>query len=107
RSPPHPGGGGGGRPRPPPPPLPPIRQLARDLGLAAGTVARAYRELEAAGILETGRRRGTRVAAAPQPPGPADPLAAAAQEFVRTARELNADVGTALAAVQNAFREGR
>jgi len=26
--------------------LPPLRQLAADLGLAPGTVARAYRELE-------------------------------------------------------------
>ena len=31
--------------------LPPLRQLAGDLGLAVGTVARAYRELEAAGLL--------------------------------------------------------
>lgn len=42
--------------------LPSVRQLAGDLGLAAGTVARAYRELEAAGIVTSGRRSGTRVA---------------------------------------------
>ena len=30
--------------------LPPLRQLAGDLGLAVGTVARAYRELEADGV---------------------------------------------------------
>jgi GntR family transcriptional regulator len=29
--------------------LPPVQQLAGDLGLAVGTVARTYRELEAAG----------------------------------------------------------
>ena len=32
--------------------LPPVRQLAADLGLAGGTVARAYRELEQAGLIE-------------------------------------------------------
>ena len=31
--------------------LPAIRQLANDLGLAGGTVARAYRELESDGIV--------------------------------------------------------
>ena len=36
--------------------LPTIRALAADLGLAAGTVARAYRELESAGITTTHRR---------------------------------------------------
>jgi GntR family transcriptional regulator len=39
--------------------LPPIRQLARDLGLAGGTVARAYRELEAAGVIVTRGRHGS------------------------------------------------
>jgi DNA-binding transcriptional regulator YhcF (GntR family) len=41
--------------------LPPVRQLAADLGLAAGTVARAYRELEEARLITTGRARGTHV----------------------------------------------
>src|SRR4051795_7802612 len=39
--------------------LPTVRQLATDLGLAANTVARAYRELEADGVLATYGRRGT------------------------------------------------
>ena len=39
--------------------LPTVRALADDLGLAAGTVARAYKELEADGVLETQGRRGT------------------------------------------------
>ena len=43
--------------------LPPVRALAADLGLAANTVARAYRELEEAGLVETAGRRGTVVAA--------------------------------------------
>ena len=42
--------------------LPPIRRLAGDLGVASGTVARAYRELEAAEILITRGRHGTQVA---------------------------------------------
>ncbi|WP_320415443.1 GntR family transcriptional regulator [Candidatus Microthrix sp.] len=39
--------------------LPTIRQLAGDLGLANNTVARAYRELLADGVLESRGRRGT------------------------------------------------
>ena len=39
--------------------LPPIRQLAGDLGLAANTVARAYRELEVDGFVRSTGRRGT------------------------------------------------
>ena len=42
--------------------LPPVRQLAADLGLANGTVARAYRLLEEADVLETRGRKGTFVA---------------------------------------------
>ena len=42
--------------------LPAVRSLAGDLGLAAGTVARAYKELEQAGLVETRRRNGTVVA---------------------------------------------
>jgi DNA-binding transcriptional regulator YhcF (GntR family) len=43
--------------------LPTVRRLAGDLGLAVNTVARAYRELEAAGLVETRGRNGTVVAA--------------------------------------------
>ncbi|SNY44968.1 GntR family transcriptional regulator [Paractinoplanes atraurantiacus] len=39
--------------------LPPVRTLATQLGLAANTVARAYRELETAGLVETRGRAGT------------------------------------------------
>lgn len=44
--------------------LPPLRQLAGDLGLAVGTVARTYRELEGAGLVRSRRGAGTRVASA-------------------------------------------
>lgn len=43
--------------------LPTVRGLADDLGLAPGTVARAYRELEREGWVETRGRHGTFVAA--------------------------------------------
>jgi GntR family transcriptional regulator len=42
--------------------LPTVRALAADLGLAVGTVARAYRELEAQGVVASRRRTGTVVA---------------------------------------------
>ena len=45
--------------------LPTIRQLAADLGLAANTVARAYRELEAEGLVVSRVRHGTTVAGRP------------------------------------------
>lgn len=42
--------------------LAPVRQMAEELGVAPGTVARAYSDLEKRGILETEGARGTRVA---------------------------------------------
>lgn len=42
--------------------LPTVRALATELGLAVNTVARAYRELEADGVVVTEGRRGTFVA---------------------------------------------
>ncbi len=41
--------------------LPTVRQLAEDLGVNFNTVARAYRVLEASGLVRSGRGRGTRV----------------------------------------------
>lgn len=41
--------------------LPTVRQLADDLGLAVNTVARAYRELENGGLVQTRGRAGTYV----------------------------------------------
>jgi DNA-binding transcriptional regulator YhcF (GntR family) len=46
--------------------LPTVRALAAELGLAANTVARAYRELEEAGLIETRGRAGTFVSAGGQ-----------------------------------------
>ncbi|HEY8591118.1 MAG TPA: GntR family transcriptional regulator, partial [Naasia sp.] len=42
--------------------LPTVRGLAGELGIAPGTVAKAYRLLEQDGIVETSGRLGTRVA---------------------------------------------
>ena len=39
--------------------LPTVRRLAEDLGVAANTVARAYRELEHSGVIETRGRGGS------------------------------------------------
>ena len=64
--------------------LPTVRRLATELGLASNTVARAYRELEASGLVTTRRRVGTIVQAAPAPAGPE--LQEHAVAFVREAR---------------------
>lgn len=42
--------------------LPTVRALADELGIAVNTVARAYRELEAEGVIETRGRAGSFVA---------------------------------------------
>jgi DNA-binding transcriptional regulator YhcF (GntR family) len=42
--------------------LPPVRALAQQLGVAANTVAKAYRALEQEGFVTTGGRSGTVVA---------------------------------------------
>lgn len=41
--------------------LPSVRQLAKDLGVAVGTVAKAYRALENEGLLKARTGGGTRV----------------------------------------------
>src|SRR5215469_18449127 len=72
-----------------------VRRLARELGLAVNTVARAYRELELAGLVETRGRQGTCVA------GPASQkrklAAAAARDFLQRMSELGFDAAGAVA----------
>ncbi|QIJ61494.1 aminotransferase class I/II-fold pyridoxal phosphate-dependent enzyme [Streptomyces sp. JB150] len=49
--------------------LPPMRELARRLGVNPNTVAAAYRILRERGVIETDGRRGSRVRAAPATTG--------------------------------------
>lgn len=82
--------------------LPTVRGLAESLGLAANTVAKAYRALEADGVIETRGRNGTFVAAAGSA---ADrELASAAQAYAERARRLGLNEEAALAAVRDALR---
>lgn len=85
--------------------LPSLRQLAGDLGLAVGTVGRAYAELEAAGFLVSRRGAGTRVAdSAPQTlitPDASVQLDDLAREYLRRAAEIGASPGEAVAAVRH------
>jgi len=73
--------------------LPTVRELAGQLGLAVNTVARAYRELETAGVVETRGRFGTFVARA----DPSDSaMAAAALSYLDVARGLGLGKADAL-----------
>ena len=81
--------------------LPTVRQLAADLRLAANTVARAYRELEAAGLLETRGRNGTFVA--PGRDDAVDRLQRAAAGYAAEAARLGVPPATALALVRAAL----
>ncbi|MFF9127465.1 aminotransferase class I/II-fold pyridoxal phosphate-dependent enzyme [Streptomyces sp. NPDC014889] len=50
-------------------PLPPMRELAAELGVNPNTVASAYRTLRERGVIETAGRRGSRVRSAPATTG--------------------------------------
>lgn len=87
--------------------LTPVRQLAADLGLAAGTVARTYRALEADGLVRTARGAGTRVAAGAHRLSAGDRalrLADRAREYVDAARQLGADEEAITRAIDEALR---
>jgi DNA-binding transcriptional regulator YhcF (GntR family) len=83
--------------------LPPVRQLATDLGLAANTVARAYRELEHAGLVETRGRAGT-VVTARAAGTPAEALTAA-RRYADTTRSLGLTPDQALDLVRAALHD--
>ena len=86
--------------------LPPVRQLASDLGLANGTVARAYQELETAGLVITKRAAGTRVAPAAMlsPDARADALTRQAHEYLHAGRRLGASDAELTAALTAALK---
>ena len=80
--------------------LPAVRVLAGDLGLAANTVAKAYRELEDDGVLEGRGRSGTFVRVQDEENAT---LTQAAREFADIAHNLGVSDETAVYAVRNAL----
>jgi GntR family transcriptional regulator len=82
--------------------LPSIRQLAGDLRVANGTVAKAYSALEAEGLIETSRSRGTVVATGRGLP---EHARRAAQRYVEATEDLGLE--QALSAVRAVWDDRR
>ena len=85
--------------------LPTVRSLAADLGVAVNTVARAYRELEAEGLVVTASRAGTVVAPGAQRDDVA--LRRAAAAFAERAALSRVTEEEALEVVREALRSLR
>lgn len=83
--------------------LPAIRQLADDLGLAPGTVARAYTELERDALITTRRAQGSFVAARVTHDAPAL-LERLAETFAQQAKQLGAGPDDAIRALRAAYQ---
>ncbi|GGM90847.1 GntR family transcriptional regulator [Dactylosporangium sucinum] len=83
--------------------LPTVRALAAELGLAVNTVARAYRELEEAGLVETRGRAGSFVSAAGQQSR--ERARRAAAEYAAAVAGLGLDPDEALRIVEAALRQ--
>jgi DNA-binding transcriptional regulator YhcF (GntR family) len=81
--------------------LPPVRRLAEELSLAPNTVARAYRGLEAGGLVETAGRRGTVVATSRDTV--ARQATEAAAHFAEAIQLLGLSTGEALALARAAL----
>ena len=81
--------------------LPTVRALADQLGIATNTVAKAYRELEAAGVLETRGRAGSFIALSQDAAERA--LQEAAAGYASRARDLGIDAERALQYVRAAL----
>ncbi|MCW2534713.1 MAG: GntR family transcriptional regulator [Modestobacter sp.] len=84
--------------------LPTVRALAADLGVAAGTVARAYTELETDGLVEGRRRFGTIVTGTTGDPAAAR-LRAAANRLVIAAHSDGLSDEAIVAAVRAALSD--
>lgn len=81
--------------------LPTVRQLAAEVGVAPNTIARAYRELEEAGLIETRGRAGSFVGSSGDETRQRAREAAAA--YTETARALGLSRAEALAVVTAAL----
>ena len=79
--------------------LPTVRGLAQELGLAPNTVARAYRELEALGVIETRGRAGSVVSG----DGVAQAARQAAHDYVSRVADLGLGEVEAVELVRRAF----
>ncbi|WP_125775005.1 GntR family transcriptional regulator [Antribacter gilvus] len=82
--------------------LPTVRALASELGLAVNTVARSYKELEAAGLVETRGRQGTFVSAAGD--RSREEAHRAAATYAATVHALGIDADEALRIVEATLR---
>lgn len=89
--------------------LPPVRALAEQLGLAVNTVAKAYRDLEGAGMLIARGRLGTFVAEIlpARPPAAEARLAEAAETYAARARQLGFGPSDALEQARRALNARR
>jgi GntR family transcriptional regulator len=90
--------------------LPTIQQLANDLHLAPGTVARGYKELEREGLVISRRRKGTVVADRPDRAPTREireELDTAIERFVLQVRQLGGDPADALVRAQALLDSGR
>ena len=76
-----------------------MRKLAEDLGLAPNTVAKAYRELEHLGVIETRGRAGSFVSG----DGVGRAAREAAQEYADRVTALGVDATEAVALVERAL----
>jgi DNA-binding transcriptional regulator YhcF (GntR family) len=86
--------------------LPTVRQLAVELGLAANTVARSYRELEADGVVVTQGRRGTFVHSDSLHQHTSADLTRQAEDFATAARRAGLSATEAAQLVERAWRAG-
>ncbi len=80
--------------------LPTVRQLAADLRVAPGTVARAYTSLEGEGLVRSQRSRGTRAVA---PTGPAPEVRASAEALAEVAKSHGLTLESAEALLRAAW----
>lgn len=84
--------------------LPTVRQLAAELGLAPNTVARAYRELKASGVIETRGRHGSFVTGTAQ--SSRKQAAAAARDYVARVHDLGLTEHDAIDVLRELLAEG-